>query len=108
MSNFAIDKLLVLEGDDATYGDGTNAMVEGVRERQIAAAEMMDFMLEIGCGLVSRYYELAVCSFWPSSKGKVEQWHGSSMSAIQDQMASKGRWCVGYCWIVILLRVGIF
>ena len=45
MSNFAIDKLIVLEGD-ATYGDaGTNAMVEDVSERQIAATEMMDFML---------------------------------------------------------------
>ena len=46
MSNFAIDKLLVVRDGDATYGDaGTNAMVEDVSERQIAATEMMDFML---------------------------------------------------------------
>jgi hypothetical protein len=45
MSNFAIDKI-VREGD-ATFGDaGTNAMEEGVRERQIAATEMIDFMVE--------------------------------------------------------------
>jgi len=45
MSNFAIDKLLVREGD-ATYGDvGTNAMEECAKERQIAATEM-DFMFE--------------------------------------------------------------
>ncbi len=42
MSNFAIDKLLVVREGDA----GTNAMVEDVRERQIAATEMMDFMLD--------------------------------------------------------------
>ena len=46
MSNSAIDKLLVREGV-ATYGEaGTNAMEAGVRERQMAATEMMDFMFE--------------------------------------------------------------
>jgi len=46
MSNSAIDKLLVRKGV-ATYGEaGTNAMEAGVRERQMAATEMMDFMFE--------------------------------------------------------------
>lgn len=47
MLNFAIVKLLV-----RTFGDaGTNAMEDGVRERQIAATEMIDFMME------RRYYD---------------------------------------------------
>jgi len=47
MSNSAIDKLLVRKGVATTYGEaGTNAMEAGVRERQMAATEMMDFMFE--------------------------------------------------------------
>lgn len=41
ISTFAIDKLLVRVGDT-----GTNAVVEDVRERQMAAMEMMDFMFQ--------------------------------------------------------------
>ena len=55
MSNFAIDKI-VREGD-ATFGDaGTNAMEEGVRERQIAATEMIDFMVELRYGRCQDQY----------------------------------------------------
>lgn len=46
MAKFDIDKLLLVRAEDATYGDaGTNAMEEGVKERQMAATEMMDFIV---------------------------------------------------------------
>jgi hypothetical protein len=45
MSNFAIDKLVVLEGVTICGDAGTNATEECVRERQIATSEMMDFIV---------------------------------------------------------------
>ena len=63
MSNFAIDKI-VREGD-ATFGDaGTNAMEEGVRERQIAATEMIDFMVELRYGRCQDQYLMILLQAW--------------------------------------------